>query len=48
MIPTGTQTVLHARGLTAIVSEVGATLRELSWQGRPLIAGFGRQDLPFG
>ncbi|HEY5879373.1 MAG TPA: aldose 1-epimerase family protein [Nakamurella sp.] len=48
MIPTGTQTVLHARGLTAIVTEVGATLRELSWQGRPLIAGFGRRDLPFG
>ena len=48
MIPTGTQTVLHARGLTAIVTEVGATLRELSWQGRPLIAGFGRHDLPFG
>jgi aldose 1-epimerase len=48
VIPTGTQTVLHARGLTAIVTEVGATLRELSWQGRPLIAGFGRHDLPFG
>lgn len=48
MIPTGSQTVLHARGLTAIVTEVGATLRELSWQGRPLISGFGRRDLPFG
>jgi aldose 1-epimerase len=48
VIPTGTQTVLHGRGLTAVVTEVGATLRELSWQGRPLIAGFGRHDLPFG
>lgn len=48
MIPTGTQTVLHGRGLTAIVTEVGATLRELSWQGRPLVAGFRRHDLSFG
>ena len=46
MIPTGTQVVLHGRGFTAIVTEVGATLRELSWQGRPLVAGFGRHDLP--
>jgi aldose 1-epimerase len=46
VIPTGTQIVLHGRGLTAIVTEVGATLRELSWQGRPLVAGFGRHDLP--
>ncbi len=46
MIPTGTQIVLHGRGLTAIVTEVGATLRELSWQGRPLVAGFGRHELP--
>lgn len=46
MIPTGTQIVLHGRGLTAIVTEVGATLRELSWQGRPLVAGFRRHDLP--
>lgn len=48
MIPTGTQAVLHGRGLTAIVTEVGATLRELSWQGRPLVAGFGRHDMAFG
>ena len=46
MIPTGTQIVLHGRGLTAIITEVGATLRELSWQGRPLVSGFGRHDLP--
>lgn len=46
MIPTGTQIVLHGRGFTAIVTEVGATLRELSWQGRPLVAGFGRHELP--
>ncbi len=46
MIPTGAQTVLHRAGLTAVVTEVGANLRELSWQGRPLIAGFGRHDLP--
>jgi len=48
VIPTGTQIVLHRQGLTAAVTEVGATLRELSWQGRPLIAGFGRHELPVG
>ncbi len=48
MIPTGAQTVLHGRGLTAVVTEVGATLRELSFNGRPLVAGFGRHELPTG
>lgn len=48
MIPTGTQVVLHGRGLTAAITEVGATLRELSFQGRPLVVGFRRPDLPFG
>jgi aldose 1-epimerase len=47
VIPTGAQIVLHGRGLTAIITEVGATLRELSWQGRPLVAGFGRHELPY-
>jgi len=44
--PTGQQIILTGAGYRAAVTEVGAHLRELSWQGRPLIRGFAADRLP--
>ncbi len=41
MRPTGAQVELESGPYRAAVTEVGATLRTLSHDGRPLIAGFG-------
>ncbi|REF35824.1 aldose 1-epimerase family protein [Thermasporomyces composti] len=40
MQPSGDQYSIAALGYTATISEVGATLRTLHYQGRPLVAGF--------
>lgn len=44
--PTGRQITLTGAGYRAAVTEVGGTLRELSWQDRPLIRGFAADRLP--
>ena len=46
MIPTGRQVSLQHGDYSATVTELGASLRELTWSGRPLVAGFGQDDLP--
>lgn len=43
--PHGEQWPLAAAGYTATITEVGATLRELSYDGRPLVAGFGADQI---
>ena len=48
MIPTGRQTALRYGDFTVIVTELGATLRELTFRGRRLIAGFAENELPTG
>lgn len=47
MIPTGQQIPLEYGAYRAVVTELGASLRELSWRGRPLVLGFGPNELPF-
>jgi aldose 1-epimerase len=42
--PTGQQIELAADGYSASITEVGATLRTLAYDGRPLIAGFGADE----
>lgn len=42
--PTGRQFALTHAGYTATVTQAGATLRELTHHGRPLIAGFSRDE----
>lgn len=44
--PTGAQLVLAHDDYRAVITEVGATLRSLTWQQRPLIRGFGDDELP--
>ena len=46
MIPTGRQIPLEHGDYRAVVTELGASLRELSWRGRPLVLGFGPEELP--
>ncbi|GAA1505530.1 aldose 1-epimerase family protein [Sphaerisporangium rubeum] len=46
--PTGTQHTITAGGLRAVVTEVGAGLRELTHEGRPLVLGYGESETPFG
>jgi aldose 1-epimerase len=44
MRPTGTQVELEFGPYRATITEVGATLRRLSHDGRPLLAGFGADE----
>ncbi len=44
--PTGEQVVLRHGGYRAVVTELGAALRSLTWNGRPLIRSFAENDLP--
>jgi aldose 1-epimerase len=44
MRPTGTQVELESGPYRATITEVGATLRSLSHDGRPLLAGFGADE----
>ena len=48
MIPTGRQHSLQHGDFAAVVTELGASLRELTWRGRPLVFGFGNDELPIG
>jgi aldose 1-epimerase len=45
---TGTQHEIAAGDYTAIVTELGAGLRELHYRGRPLLAGYQPDELPPG
>jgi aldose 1-epimerase len=45
---TGAQYEIAAGGYLAVVTELGAGLRELSHRGRPLIAGYQADELPPG
>jgi aldose 1-epimerase len=45
MNPTGAQFELRAGGYAATITEVGATLRTLEHEGRPLIAGFAAEEV---
>jgi aldose 1-epimerase len=44
--PTGEQFEIRAGGYRAVVTEGGATLRELEHDGRPLVDGFGEDEMP--
>ncbi len=46
MIPTGRQIPLRHGDFVAVITEVGAGLRELSWRGRPLVVGFAEDEIP--
>ena len=46
MIPTGRQIPLRHGDFAAVVTEVGAGLRELTWRGRPLVIGFAEDEIP--
>jgi aldose 1-epimerase len=41
--PTGQQFEISAAGYRAVITEVGATLRELQIDGKDIVAGFGQQ-----
>ncbi len=43
--PTGDQFELSAAGYRAVVTESGATLRVLDYDGRPLLHGFGEDEM---
>ncbi len=45
---TGTQHELVAGDYQAVVTELGAGLRGLSWRGQPLVAGYDADELPPG
>ena len=45
---TGAQYEIAAGGYLAVVTELGAGLRELSSRGRPLITGYQPDELPPG
>lgn len=44
--PTGEQYPIEAGGYRAVVTECGATLRELEYAGRPLVDGFPADAMP--
>jgi len=46
--PTGTQYVLESGGYRAVVTELGAGIRELSYDGSPILLGFPESGLPVG
>jgi aldose 1-epimerase len=46
--PTGEQFEIAAGGYRAVVTEGGATLRLLEYDGRPLVDGFERDEMPGG
>lgn len=46
--PTGEQYVVAAAGYRAVVTEGGAALRELAFDGRPLVDGFEVDEMPAG
>lgn len=46
--PSGEQFEISAAGYRAVVTESGATLRTLEYDGRPLVDGFDEGSMPFG
>ncbi|WP_344935239.1 aldose 1-epimerase family protein [Sphaerisporangium flaviroseum] len=46
--PTGAQHTIEADGFRAVVTEVGAGLRSLTHEGRPLIVGYPEDQPPVG
>ena len=44
--PTGEQYPIEGGGYRAVVTESGATLRSLEYAGRPLVDGFGADEMP--
>ncbi len=46
--PTGAQHTIEAGGFQAVVTEVGAGLRSLAHEGRPLVLGYPEHHAPFG
>ncbi|MFC6080052.1 aldose epimerase family protein, partial [Sphaerisporangium aureirubrum] len=46
--PTGTQHIITAGDFQAVVTEVGAGLRELTHRGRPLVLGYPESETPYG
>lgn len=45
-VPSGDQFEIAAAGYRAVVTECGATLRLLEYDGRPLVHGFGQDEMP--
>jgi aldose 1-epimerase len=45
---TGAQYEIAAGEYAAVVTELGAGLRELRWRGEPVVAGFGADEMPPG
>lgn len=45
MNPSGEQYPIEAAGYSAVITEVGATLRDLRYEGRRLVAGFDADEL---
>jgi aldose 1-epimerase len=45
VLPSGEQIELQADGYRAVVTEVGATLRRLEYQGRPLVRGYAEDEI---
>ncbi|MEZ5095366.1 MAG: hypothetical protein R2731_04170 [Nocardioides sp.] len=44
--PSGAQHVIETGGYRAVLTESGATLRELTFEGRELVDGFAEDELP--
>lgn len=47
-LPTGEQYEIAAGGYRAVITELGATLRQLTHAGRPVLRGFGAEESPSG
>lgn len=48
ILPTGAQYEIAAGPYRAVVTEVGATLRTLTLEGRDLVHGFDAHEVPKG
>ena len=48
LAPSGEQFEIRGGGYRAVVTESGAALRELEHEGRPLVDGFGPEEMSFG
>ena len=48
LAPSGDQYEISAAGYRAVITESGAALRELAYAGRPLVDGFGADEMSPG
>ena len=48
LAPTGEQFTIADSGYVAVITQGGATLRALEFEGRPLVDGFGIDEMPTG